>query len=147
MLQAAWISSWSSQQHESTHGLMIGRGILLHNLYVLEPIVPASGIILILVSRRESLAPVPRTSINFQVKAFHWYFTITTSSLYKSDMCHVCPLAKQKRLLFISNNNMSKSPFDLVHTYVWGLFAIESVEGYRYFLPWSMIVLVSLGFI
>ena len=48
--------------------------------------------------------------------------------------CHVCPLAKQKRLAFISNNTLSKNPFDLVHLDIWGPFKIESVEGYKYFL-------------
>ena len=59
---------------------------------------------------------------------------IATSSLHKSEVCHVCPLAKQKLLAFVSNNNMSKSAFNLVHLDVWGPFGIESIEEYKYFL-------------
>ena len=47
--------------------------------------------------------------------------------------CSICPLAKQKRLAYVSNNNIEKNPFDLVHLDVWGPFSVESVEGYRYF--------------
>ena len=32
-----------------------------------------------------------------------------------TDVCHICPLAKQNRLPFPFNNNLYASPFDLVH--------------------------------
>jgi len=48
--------------------------------------------------------------------------------------CSICPLAKQKRLAYVSHNNIEKNPFDLVHLDVWGPFSVESVEGYKYFL-------------
>lgn len=56
-----------------------------------------------------------------------------SSSLSLESHCSVCPLAKQKRLAFISNNKLSPKPFDLVHIDVWGPFSTESVEGFRYF--------------
>ena len=51
-----------------------------------------------------------------------------------SSHSYVCPLAKQKRLAFTSNNNLSTHPFDLVHLDMWGPFKVESVEGFKYFL-------------
>lgn len=71
---------------------------------------------------------------------------MSVSSIDKSDLCPVCPLAKQKRLPFISHNNMYKSAFDLVHIDVWGPFSVESVEDTDIFLLCSMIVHVVLGF-
>lgn len=35
---------------------------------------------------------------------------------------------------YVSHNNMSSSPFDLIHLDTWGPFLVESADGYRYFL-------------
>ena len=43
-------------------------------------------------------------------------------------------MAKQKRLPFVSHNNMSANPFDLVHIDIWGPFNISTPTGHRYFL-------------
>ena len=37
--------------------------------------------------------------------------------------CLVCPIAKQKRLFFLSLNHMSIFVFDLIHCDVWDPFA------------------------
>ena len=49
------------------------------------------------------------------------------------DHCSVCHYAKQKRLPFISSNNMSDSPFNLIHCDIWGPFHRPTCEGFRYF--------------
>ncbi|KAL5565554.1 hypothetical protein UlMin_028718 [Ulmus minor] len=54
--------------------------------------------------------------------------------LHKSDPCYICPLAKQRRLPFESNNHLSKFPFDLVHCDIWGPYQTISYTGHRYFL-------------
>ncbi|KAG7536508.1 GAG-pre-integrase domain [Arabidopsis suecica] len=127
--------------HEYIQGLMIGKGYLLHNLYILQPHT----------SLHTSSSPaVASTSSHFsgslKVDGHLWHqrlghpstdklklmsgtLSFPSSSL-STDVCHVCPVAKQKRLKFESNNHMSSLPFDLVHLDVWGPFAIESVEGY-----------------
>ena len=33
----------------------------------------------------------------------------------KGQPCYICPLAKHRRLLFISHNTLSAKPFDIVH--------------------------------
>lgn len=48
--------------------------------------------------------------------------------------CYICPLAKQRRLSFTSHNNMSQHPFDLIHCDICGLYHINTISGYRYFL-------------
>ena len=51
-----------------------------------------------------------------------------------NDICTICPLAKQKRLPFPSNNNMSTKPFALIHVDVWGLYSVCTYDGFRFFL-------------
>lgn len=51
----------------------------------------------------------------------------------KSHLCHVCPLAKKRRLSFISNNIFPKHVFDLIHCDIWGSFQTFSYFRYWYF--------------
>ena len=44
-----------------------------------------------------------------------------------TDVCYICPLAKQRRLPFVSNNRLSHSPFDLIHCDVWGPHHISAI--------------------
>ena len=48
--------------------------------------------------------------------------------------CNVCPLAKQKRLPFVSANNISNKPFELIHCDIWGPYHINSHQNHRYFI-------------
>lgn len=48
--------------------------------------------------------------------------------------CSVCPLAKQRRLSFQSNNHIAAKLFDVLHCDVWGPFQSPTYSGYRYFL-------------
>lgn len=50
------------------------------------------------------------------------------------DHCRVCPLAKQKRLSFTSNNHVAETIFDLVHCDIWGPFNTKTHDGFSYFL-------------
>ena len=43
-------------------------------------------------------------------------------------------MAKQHRLSFISSNNLSITPFHLIHYDIWGPFHILTTKGYHYFL-------------
>ncbi|XP_062081010.1 uncharacterized protein LOC133785811 [Humulus lupulus] len=51
-----------------------------------------------------------------------------------SARCNICHLAKQKKLPFISQNNIAPVAFDLVHMDIWGPFHTISIEGFRFFL-------------
>lgn len=57
-----------------------------------------------------------------------------SKTVSSSPHCSVCPLAKQKRLPYVSHNNLAVNAFDLVHIDIWGPFANETIEGFRYFL-------------
>lgn len=50
------------------------------------------------------------------------------------EPCYICPLAKQKRLPFISNHHMSPFPFDLVHCDIWGPYNTSTLHDQRFFL-------------
>ena len=41
-------------------------------------------------------------------------------SVHKHSPCYICPLAKQRKLSFVLNNNMSTLPFDFIHYDLWG---------------------------
>lgn len=47
---------------------------------------------------------------------------------------HVCPMAKQKRLTFNSNNSLAEFPFNLVDCDIWGPYHIPAHTGHKYFL-------------
>lgn len=55
-------------------------------------------------------------------------------SFNKETPCMVYPLAKQNRLPFLSHNNHTEKPFDLIHLDILGPFSQDFVEGFRYFL-------------
>ncbi|CAN1321331.1 Retrovirus-related Pol polyprotein from transposon RE2 [Linum perenne] len=52
----------------------------------------------------------------------------------RSIKCHVCPLAKQKRLPFPVSVSRAPAIFDLIHCDIWGLYQVSAFDGYRYFL-------------
>jgi len=51
-----------------------------------------------------------------------------------SDYCHVCHLAKQRKLSFPSQNKVCNEIFNLLHIDIWGPISVETVDGYKYFL-------------
>ena len=126
---------------ELTQGLMIGRGNLYHNLYILETSFSLS-----------TSSPAPFFCGSLLVDEHVWHLRLghPSSGIFqrllhdlpnlksgvsssKESHCSVCPLAKQKRLAYVSHNKLSSKPFDLVHIDIWGPFSTESVEGFRYF--------------
>ncbi|XP_010424680.1 PREDICTED: uncharacterized protein LOC104709822 [Camelina sativa] len=117
---------------DPTKGVMIGKGCRISKLYVLDT--------------KASLA-----SVNAVVDIGTWHKRLGHPSYSRLDVisevlgttghknkkpayCHVCHLAKQKKLSFISENNIFNSTFELLHIDVWGPFSVETVEGYKYFL-------------
>lgn len=55
-------------------------------------------------------------------------------SIHKNKICCICPLAKQKRLPFVSYNKIASSPFELVYCAIWGPFHIISHTGHQFFV-------------
>ena len=98
---------------------MVGKGSRLHDIYVLHV--------------AESQMP----SMVNQVSAEMWHNQVGHLSLktlqtlkdalefsdYKNKkVCFICPLAKQKRLPYVSHNRLAEKPFDIVHGDIWGPF-------------------------
>ena len=48
--------------------------------------------------------------------------------------CYICHLAKQRRLSFVSHNNLSILPFDLIHCDIWGPYHVPAHSSHKYFL-------------
>ncbi|KAL4592837.1 hypothetical protein LXL04_005843 [Taraxacum kok-saghyz] len=114
---------------------MIGKGKVYEGLYLLD--VPQS----------KSFTTV---SANVAVSLQHWHSRFGHPSSDKIKMlsdhlcisnkdnsdsvCPICPLAKQKKLPFVSLNNVAKNPFDILHCDVWGLYQTSSHQGHKYFV-------------
>ena len=121
-------------------GLMIGKGDQISNLYVLNAMDMASSISL------QQFASCSSVVVDVGL----WHSRLGHPSMSKTDsiidvlgLKHmnkepfhfaICPLAKQKRLSFPSQNNMSSHAFDLLHIDTWGPFSVSTTEGYKYFL-------------
>ncbi|KAE9589571.1 putative RNA-directed DNA polymerase [Lupinus albus] len=53
----------------------------------------------------------------------------------KTDLpCHICHLAKQKRLPYSNSVSRSANVFDIVHIDIWSPMSMPSTSGHRYFL-------------
>ena len=116
---------------DRTKGSMIGQGRRVRNMYVLD-IKEAS------------------VRVNAVVDIGTWHNRMGHASYSRLDLiadnietmkqknkgnsyCHICHLAKQKKLSFPSPNNICNSNFELFHIDVWGPFSVETVDGYKYF--------------
>ena len=64
----------------------------------------------------------------------HNKFQILVSLPHLSSHCKICHMAKQKRLTFVSNNNLSPKSFDLIHIDIWGPFHVSTPARHKYFL-------------
>ncbi|XP_019085460.1 PREDICTED: uncharacterized protein LOC109126393 [Camelina sativa] len=119
---------------ESIQGLMIGRGYLFHNLYIYG---------------RDHQLSASHFSGSLKVDGALWHQRLghpssdklkhvpsisSLSTLSSESPCSICHLAKQKRLPFESSGHRSSAPFDLIHLDIWGPFAVESIDGFKYFL-------------
>ena len=129
---------------------MIGVGEVQHNLYLLQNSTHRTPPSL---SDYLSTNKLPKsalsTSISNKDMSILWHFRLGHPSFNKfsslqdvlpsfsskcNDICTICPLAKQKRLPFPSNNNMSTKPFALIHVDVWGPYFVCTYDGFRFFL-------------
>ena len=69
---------------------------------------------------------------NSRLQALVHFFPFLKNSC--NNTCTIYPLAKQKRLPFPFNNNLSTFAFDLLHMDVWGPYSTPTLDGYKYFL-------------
>ena len=111
--------------------LTIGKGTLIHGLYVSEPSLRTVA------SFCGSLVDGYLWHQRLGHPSFaklHHISSITVPSKASSQHCSACPLAKKHSLPFVSHNTLSANPFGLIHIDIWGPFSVESVEGFKYFL-------------
>ena len=68
-----------------------------------------------------------------RIKELTKMIEISDFTNYK-EMCHICPLPKQRRLSFLALNNIAENTFDLVHCDIWGPFNTLTHAGRSYFV-------------
>lgn len=115
-----------------TKGLTIGQGKRIGNLYVLEasssPVLVNAVADLSVWHKRLRHPFFSRLDVISEALGAH------TQKNKRTTFCHVCHLAKQKKLSYSSSNNIYNSNFELLHIDIWGPFSVETIEGYIYFL-------------
>lgn len=115
----------------------IGKGRHFGNLYLLEKETSSSQISAYCSSITKTMlwhSRLGHPSFSRLQLLNHVLGLSSHDSMCSSIHCKVCHQAKQRKLVFPSNNNMADNVFDLVHMDVWGSFATSTTAGYRYFL-------------
>jgi len=128
-----------------SHCKKIGRGDLLHGLYVLN------------LKDTHSTCNISINNFCINVvsktctQAINWHnhFGHVSDSVLKilsnkilfsipnefsTKSCYVCPIAKFRRLSFLFVNNISDQPFDLIHCDILGPYKHSTYANNRYFL-------------
>lgn len=111
----------------------IGKGIRVENLYVLDDNQPYAEFLTnhISVSTWHNLLGRPSFKVMESLKNQIKCDVFSSSRL---EPCSICPLAKQKRLPFVSNSHMSQFSFDLVHCDIWGPYNAFTIHDEGFFL-------------
>ena len=112
---------------------MIGKGNTLEGLYVLDTTKFSSTIHVNLVSVQTWHNRLGHLSSKYFDK-LRDKLSCTNVKFSNNSPCYICPLAKQRRLPFVSHNHLSCSPFDLIHCDIWDSFHLPDQSGHRYFL-------------
>ena len=100
-------------------------------------------------SIRKSFKSIFSSSVSTKDMSILWHFRLGHPSLSRmsvlqnvlpsfstqcTDVCTICPLAKQKRLPFPSHNNLCNEHFSLINVDVWGPYSICTYDGFKFFL-------------
>ena len=129
---------------------MIGVGEVHNGLYLLQKSTSRTTPSLSdHLSNHRSFKSAFSSSVSSKDMSILWHFRLGHPSLSRmsvlqnvlpsfsskcTDVCTICPLAKQKRLPFPSQNNLCNVPFSLIHVDVWGPYSVCTHDGFRFFL-------------
>lgn len=140
LLSALNVASFFYDYHcfiqDRIQALTIGRGRRHNNLYVLSlgSDVLNSPVIGSVLSKTDLWHCRLGHPSLVKLQVLNDILRITGSLSLSNSHCSICPLAKQRRLPFHSQNKMSENCFDLIHIDIWGPFHIQTHEGFRYFV-------------
>ncbi|XP_075633672.1 uncharacterized protein LOC142606162 [Castanea sativa] len=99
-------------------------------------------------STKKPSKPTFSTSVSNKDMSIQWHFRLRHPSMSRmtvlqsvlpsfsakcTDVCTICPLAKQKRMSFPSYNNLCNELFSLIHVDVWGPYSICTHDGFKFF--------------
>ena len=99
-----------------------------------------------LASTNKNIKSALSTSVSNKDLSILWHFRLGHPSFHKllvlkdvlpsistkcTDVCTICPLAKQKKLSFPSHNNMCAEPFSLIHMDVWDPYSVCIHDGFK----------------
>ena len=102
--------SFSIQDNASQ--MMIGKGSVINDLYILDATPKSSLILFVSVETWHTrLGHLSNQRLDLLKDVLH----CNSTALNKCKPCYVCPKAKQKKLSFDSNNKFTNKFFDLIH--------------------------------
>lgn len=132
---SVYFVSDSCQIQDINQAKVIGMGKRVGNLYVLRKFEDVSSPLVCNTSSDLSHLWHSRLGHPAFVKLSILHQQLGSSFTHNTHVpCSICHLSKQKRLPFISHNNVCDASFQLLHLDVWGPFTPVSVEGHKYFL-------------
>lgn len=134
-----WFDADSCGFQDLTRGLTIGMGGEVSKLYFLdiESLSSSPGIKspIVLSTVSSSLWHKRLGHLSFsKLQSMNSSLSLSKQKENIDSHCHVCHLSKQKHLPFVSHQNKSENPFDLLHIDTWGPFSTPTHDGFRYFL-------------
>ena len=129
------IDPFTCEIQDRTNGSMIGQGRRIGNLYVMdikEAFVCVNAVVDIGTwHNKMGHASYPRLDL---IALIADNLGTKKQKNKGNSYCHICHLAKQKKISFPSPNNICNSNFEFFHIDVWGPFSVETVDGNKYFL-------------
>lgn len=104
---------------------MIGKGRKIEGLYVLEDVSSSHGISInqIAVSTWHNRLGHPSAKV---LHSLNIHLSFDNSIPENKAPCYICPLAKQRRLPFISHHNVATFAIELIHCDVWDSYHVPT---------------------
>ena len=127
----------------------IGMGEVHNGLYLLQKGTSRTTPLSDHLSNHKSFKSAFSSSVSSKDMSILWHFRLSHPSLSRmsvlqnilpyfsskcTDVCTICPLAKQKRLPSPSQNNLCNEPFSLIHVDVWGPYYVCTHDDFKFFL-------------
>lgn len=126
-------SRHSFEIQDTTTKKMIGKGNKIEGLFVLQNLLPDTAASVNQIGfqiwhRRLGHPSMP------VIKSLESVLPMNFTGSSTTVPCHICHLAKQKRIPFVSSSVKSLHAFDLIHCDIWGPYHVPTYNNQRFFL-------------
>jgi hypothetical protein len=131
----AWFEPELCVFQELKTGKILGTGIEDEGLYYLDDASTPLSLAATCPSPTDELLLIHRRLGHLSFCVLSRMFPLYFATCYKDKLvCDLCELAKHTRTTYPSSNEISRDPFEVVHSDVWGLSTVTSLLGERWFV-------------